>query len=419
LLWFPDQINLLEGGLTMFRLGPSFILTALALLMIVLVACATPTTPAPTPTAPVFPTAAPMPTLAPTRTPTAAPEPTPTATLAPTVTPTPGPIVITDALERTVRFDKPPQRIVLNGRAFFMVLNALYFFPDAPRRVVGMPDITQSRNDFYPLVDTFLAQKKFFQGNEAGPEQIVPAQPDVVLMKSTNVKIGQALEQVKIPVVYVDLETPEQYTRDLAILGQLMGNPEQAKRIDAYYKAQIERVTAPIKNLKETDKPRVLLLQYSERGGTVAFSVPPAAWMQTRLVEMAGGRAVWKDQPATGWTTVNLEQIAAWNPEVIFIVFYGGNSREAVAKIKADARWQALQAVKENKIYGFPGDFYAWDQPDTRWGLGLVWLATRLHPTLFRDVNIQQEIIKFYALYGFDQAAVQSKVMPLLTGDWQ
>lgn len=389
-----------------------FIAIALVLSVVMLGACAAPTTPPPTPT------------VAPTKPPTAAPTSTvvpasPTAVpLTATATPIAGPIVITDALGRTVKLDKVPQRIVLTGRAFFMVLDALYFFPDAPRRVVGMPDITQSKNDFYPIMDTYLSQKKFFQGNDAGPEQIAPVQPDVVLMKSTNVKIGQALEQLKIPVVYVDLETPEQYTRDLAILGQVMGMPERAKEIDAYYKAQVERVTAQIKNLKETDKPRVLLLQYSERGGTVAFSIPPNAWMQTLIVEMAGGRAVWKDNPnQSGWTTVNLEQIAAWNPEIVFVVVYGGNSKDAVAKIKADSKWQALQAVKQNKVYGFPGDFYTWDQPDTRWSLGLVWLATKIHPTLFRDVNINQEIIKFYALYGFDPAAVQSKVIPVLTGD--
>jgi iron complex transport system substrate-binding protein len=383
----------------MFTLKHSSTLIALVLALGALVACAAPTAaPAPT-TVPAAPTAAPAPTTVP-------------------AAPMTGSIVITDALGRTVKLDKVPQRIVLTGRAFFMVLDALYFFPDAARRVVGMPDITQSKNDFYPLVDTYLAQKKFFQGNDAGPEQIAPTQPDVVLMKSTNTKIGQALEQLKIPVVYVDLETPEQYTRDLAILGQVMGAPERAKTIDAYYKAQMERVNAPIKNLKETDKPRVLLLQYSEKGGTAAFSVPPRAWMQTLLVEMAGGRAVWKDNPnQSGWSTVNLEQIAAWNPEIVFVVFYGGNSKDIIAKIKADSKWQALPAVQANKVYAFPGDFYTWDQPDARWALGLVWLATKIHPTLFRDVNINQEIIKFYALYGLDATAVQAKVIPLLTGD--
>ena len=216
----------------------------------------------------------------------------------------------------------------------------------------------------------------------------------------------------------MDFELPEQYARDLAIWGQLLGNPDRAKKVDAYYKAQMDRVTAKVKNLKDAEKPKVVLLQSAEKSGTVAFSVAPAEWMQTLIVEMAGGQAIWKQaSDQGGWAIVNLEQIAAWNPDQIFIVNYNGNSKDTVAKLKADSKWQSLKAVKESKIYGFPSDFYTWDQPDARWGLGLMWLATKIQPTLFGDVNINQEIAQFYALYGLDQAAVQSKVTPLLQGD--
>jgi iron complex transport system substrate-binding protein len=160
------------------------------------------------------------------------------------------------------------------------------------------------------------------------------------------------------------------------------------------------------------------LLQYAEKSGTTAFSVPPADWMQTLIVEMAGGRAIWKQASGQGgWTIVNLEQIAAWNPDQVYIINYGGNSKDVIAKLKTDPKWQSLKAIKDNKVYGFPGEYYTWDQPDTRWSLGLIWLATKIQPALFGDVNINQEINQFYALYGLDQAAVQSKVTPLLQGD--
>jgi len=336
-----------------------------------------------------------------------------------TAAPSSGAIVVTDAMNRTVKFDKLPQRIVLAGKAFFMILDALYLFPEAGQRVVGVPEQTQSKTDFYPVIDPNRANKMFFQGNDVGPEQILPAKPDVVITKSVNAsKLGKALEQVNVPVVYVDFELPEQYARDLAILGQVLGNPDRAKKIDAYYKGQMDRVNGKVKNLKDADKPNVLLLQYAEKSGTVAFSVAPAEWMQTLIVEMAGGKAVWKEaSDQGGWAIVNLEQIAAWNPDLVFIVNYSGNSKEVVAKLKADPKWQSLKAVKDGKIYGFPGDFYTWDQPDSRWGLGLLWLATKIQPALFSDVNINQEINQFYALYGLDQAAVQSQVTPLLQGD--
>ncbi len=348
-----------------------------------------------------------------------APAQRPIAASATTAAPAPGAIVVTDALNRTVKFIKPPQRIVLAGKAFFMILDALYLFPEAAQRVVGLPEQTQSKTDFYSVIDPVRTNKTFFEGNDVGPEQIIPAKPDVVITKSVNAsKLGKGLEQVNVPVVYVDFELPEQYARDLAILGQVLGNPDRAKEIDAYYKGQMERVAGKIRGVKDADKPKVLLLQSAEKGGTVAFSVAPAEWMQTILVERAGGQAIWKQaSDKGGWTVVNLEQIAAWDPDMVLIVSYGGNSKDVVARVEADPQWQSFKAVRENKVYGFPSDFYTWDQPDARWGLGLVWLATKTQPSLFADVNIYQEIDRFYALYGLDHAAIQSKVAPLLQGD--
>ena len=330
-----------------------------------------------------------------------------------------GPIVVTDAMGRTIKFDKTPQRIVLAGKAFFMVLDALYMFPEASQRVIGLPETTQSKVDFYPLIDSNRSNKTFFQGSDVGPEQIVPAKPDVVITKSVNAsKLGKSLEQVNIPVVYVDFETPEQYTRDIAILGQVLGNADRAQKISTYYKTLTDRVSNKTKSLKDSDKPNVLLLQYAEKSGTVAFSIAPAEWMQTLVVEMAGGKAMWKSSSDKGgWSVVNLEQIAAWNPDMVFVVNYSGNSKDAIAKLKADTKWQSLKAMQSGKIYGFPGDFYTWDQSDPRWGLGLTWLGTKIQPTLFSDVNMTQEINQFYALYGLDAATVKAQVTPLLQGD--
>jgi len=330
-----------------------------------------------------------------------------------------GTVIVTDALGRTVTFAQPPQRIVLAGKAFFMIVDALYLFPEAAGRVVGLPDTTQSKTDFYPLIDPDRTNKTFFQGNDVGPEQIVPTRPDVVVTKSVNAgKLGKALEQVNIPVVYVDLETPEQYTRDIAILGQVLGDPERARQVSAYYKEQVDRVTSRIRNLPEGDRPRVLLLQHAEKTGTVAFSVPPAEWMQTLIVELAGGQAIWKQSAdKSGWTVVGLEQIAAWNPDAIFVVNYGGDSRDVVVRLRSDPMWHSLRAVQNARIYAIPADFYSWDQPDARWGLGLTWLATKIHPELFGEVNILREVEQFYAMYGWDRMAVQSRVIPLLQGD--
>jgi iron complex transport system substrate-binding protein len=133
----------------------------------------------------------------------------------------------------------------------------------------------------------------------------------------------------------------------------------------------------------------------------------------------AGGTPVWKDSKlGNSWTTVTVEQIAAWNPDDIFVVSYFSPVNDVVATLKKDPQWAELKAVKDGKIYGFASDVYSWDESDTRWILGLTWMAGKLHPDLFPKLDIKAEAQNFYqTLYNIDNATFESKIVPLFTGD--
>lgn len=327
--------------------------------------------------------------------------------------------MVTDALGRAIRFEKAPERIVLAGKALIMVADAIYLFPEAGKRIVALGSTKQGSGNFIPIIDPTYSGKISLDSN-AGVEQIAAAQPDCVIMKSSNAStLGKALEAAKMPVVYLDFETPEQYQRDLKTLGQLFQNPDQAARLSAYYKDKADAVIKTVASLEEEQKPRALVLYYNEKDNTVAFNVPPMGWMQTLLVTMAGGRPVWQDaNPGNGWSKVSLEQIAAWNPDVIFVIAYFNPVNEVTAALKADSKWQALDAVKNDKIYAFATDVYSWDQPDTRWILGLAWVAGKLHPDLFSGQDIVKEAQAFYRdLYGMGDTVFQNEIVPLLSGD--
>lgn len=329
------------------------------------------------------------------------------------------PIEFKDALGRQLHFDKSPEKIVVTGKALFMVADAIYTFPDAGDRITAIGSTAQSNNDFIALIDKNLDQKTKLESN-AGAEQIAAVQPDCVILKSSMAEsLGKPLEELKIPVVYVDFETPDQYFRDIDNLGILFQNQARAAEVKGYFQKKMDAVTAVTAGLTDDQKPTTLLLYYNVKDGAVSFNVPPASWMQTTIVESAGGKPVWLDaNPGSGWAKVSLEQIAAWNPNMIFIVSYFTPVDEVVAQLKADPQWQALDAVKNEKIYGFATDMYSWDQPDPRWILGLTWTAGKLHPDLFPHMDITAEAKEFYqTLYGMDGAAFEKDIQPLMTGD--
>ena len=327
---------------------------------------------------------------------------------------------LADALGREIVLDQSPERVVVAGRAAQLILHAAFFFDEADARVVAMEQRTQRSGSMMPLVDSAFAEVVQLE-RDASTEAIAVADPDVVLLKSYLAdSVGAPLEALGLTTVYLDLETPEQFFRDVRILGTLFGDPERADQVLAFYQERLDRVSDAVAAVPARERPRVLLLQYTDQGGEVAVNVPPSAWLQTMLVELAGGEPVWLDAAGSGWTVVDLEQVAAWDPDYVFVVYYAGDPAVATEALRSDSSWAALRAVREGRLLGFPGDFVSWDQPDPRWILGLEWLANQLLPDGSFSFDVQAEMRAFYReLYGLDETAFKNDVLPLLNGDYE
>ncbi len=381
----------------------TLLLAGLLIAGLLLGACAPKSTPEPT-KPPTEPSAVP-PTGAPP------PEPAPTESQA---------FTLVDALGREVQFDVPPVRIVLSGKGAWMPGNALYLFPEAVDRVLAIEERRGSESTFLPLLDPGFDDKPHLEQDSAA-EQIAPLQPDAIVLKSYMAEnLGEPLEKLGFPVVYVDLETPDQFFRDINTLGQLFGNPSRAEEITRFYQERLQKISAALEGLEEADKPDTLVLQYLTTGEESAFKVPPASWMQTLQVITAGGNPIWTETAETGgWTVVNIEQIAAWDADKIFLIAFRADPDALVEELKADPMWQAMRAVQEGELYAFPADLYGWDLADPRWIMGMTWAATVLHPDRFADVDLTQEIYAFYGqMYGMDEAAVDAFILPALMGSF-
>jgi iron complex transport system substrate-binding protein len=216
------------------------------------------------------------------------------------------------------------------------------------------------------------------------------------------------MEMLGIPVLYLNLESPERFYADVASLGDLFQQPERARLVVDWYRSRVQAVARAVASAR---KPSVLIVQISARDGQNAFSVPPAAWIQTAMVETAGGTAVWKDAgPGEGWKKVGIEQVAAWNPEFVLVVSYQESSVSLAERL-------AESGILMGKILPFPADYHSWDQPDSRWILGLQWIAAAIHPELFPALDIRAEATSFYStLYGIEGSTIEREILPRLAG---
>jgi iron complex transport system substrate-binding protein len=324
-------------------------------------------------------------------------------------------IVVEDALGRRVELLDVPSRIVMAGRAVIMLSDALYLFEDVAERVVAVGVTDQGLGDFLPVIDPEAGTKSYL-GKSAGPEEILARKPDLVILKSyLRDSLGKPIEISGVPVIYLDLETPEQYNRDLRILGTVLKQEERAQELISMFDRRASRLRELTAGIEER---RVALFQFGAREQSYTFSVPPAGWIQGTIVELAGGEPVWYGSaPGSGWNQVQFEQIALWNPDVIVFVSYRSSSAEALELIRSDPLWQGLEAVRNGEVYAMPADYYSWGQPDPRWILAAEWMARVLHPGLFQGSFSDSVQLFFSDFYGITEESYRKQILPRIEGD--
>jgi iron complex transport system substrate-binding protein len=94
-------------------------------------------------------------------------------------------------------------------------------------------------------------------------------------------------------------------------------------------------------------------------------------------------------------TTVSLEQVLGWNPEVIVAL-----DRAFVHQAPTDPVWRDLSAVQGRRLYLVPHEPFPWVDfpPSVNRLIGLYWLGKVLYPELFPE-DLREEVRRFYTLF--------------------
>ncbi len=100
-----------------------------------------------------------------------------------------------------------------------------------------------------------------------------------------------------------------------------------------------------------------------------------------------------------GTAKVSMEDVLRWNPQVIFVQ---DRYAPVVDEIRASAAWRPVDAVRTGRIYITPEYVKPWGYPlPEALALGEVWMAKKLYPERFADIDLKQRADAFYrAFYG-------------------
>ena len=298
----------------------------------------------------------------------------------------PGEIVIYDGLGREIRLKEPAQRVYNS----YGIAATMVFALGAQDKLVGLDPETKEKAVYVAW------PPKGPSGSNI--EDIIALDADFVLVSAGNQDLIKVMETHGINVFGVAAENLDQLTDSMINLGKAFGKEERAKLFTSYYDEMVAKIKNRTAHLTQEERTGVYL------AGSSLLSTCGEKMYQHHIIELAGGRNVAlsdNDEIMLGerWIEISPEHIVRWNPEIIVVVPYVADTTPE--EILKDERFQGVNAVKNGQVFWFPSNLIPWDYPSPQAILGIEWLAKKLHPQLFADLDVMDEANKFFnMLYG-------------------
>ena len=314
-----------------------------------------------------------------------------------------GTITITDQNGMEVVIPENPSRLVTTA----LPLPSIYALTGAPiENLVGVhPGSTSAIENsvmaaMYPQLSGIA--DNFINGTDVNVEELLKLEPDVVLYWAEYLEQYEAMTNAGITAVGVKpqdngnvLSTLESW---LSIMGEIFGTTGKVDKVIEYGRKLETEIAEKTAQIPEEDRQKVLYLyNHSEDD----ISVSGNGFYGQYWIDAAGGINVAAD--LNGATSVNMEQIYEWNPDLIIITTFTETMPEDLYNNTIDGQdWSHIDAVKNGKVYKEPLGVYRWFPPSGDAPLMLMWMANTLYPEVF-DYDMEDEIEEYYErFYNYD-----------------
>lgn len=240
-------------------------------------------------------------------------------------------------------------------------------------------------------------------------EEIIKVHPDVIFSITTKDDSQKDLadkvqKQTGIPVIMVD-SSLEKLDSMYETIGGIMDEKTRAKELGDYCAKTVSDIKAIKEKIPEDKRVKVY---YAE--GPKGLETDPEGSFHTEVLSLVGGVNVAKVQMQGGFgrSSVSMEQLLSWNPDVIIV----GYDKDAKAgffnDIYKDSNWKSIKAIKEKKVYSIPNRPFDWFDrpPSVNRIIGVKWLSNLLYPEYVK-LNIEDEVKNFYEKFYHKELSSQ------------
>ena len=311
-------------------------------------------------------------------------------------------LTLVDMADRTVTVPRPIERVIDLDIEHTRIIVAL----DVADKLVGIGGSLTPISSYscswglLKFAEAYPEKAKYVQVDAENMEQIVSLEPDVIFSYPETGDPDTTQEKTGIPVVcarsYYNWEDTD---KEIKLMAKVLEAEKEAEELILWINEKNAKVTDVTSEIPESEKPKVYLAFWGKWNGE--SRTPP----RYDPADLAGGINVARDCsiPSGTAVTLSIEQIVAWNPDIILIHHHSKMSypNMLVEDILSDTRLQSVNAVKNRKVYYTLGLCHGWDYP--RVITETVYMAKRFHPEEFEDMDIEKEgNVAFERFYHVD-----------------
>ncbi|MET3599710.1 ABC transporter substrate-binding protein [Martelella mangrovi] len=309
------------------------------------------------------------------------------------------PIEITDQAGREVVLEKPAERVASIPMPMASTLIAI---DGGVEKQVGMnPVAKQAVLD--GILGKIYPEAKDIPSDITAPnfipnvEELAATNPDLVIQWADRGNdLVDPITNAGLTTMLISYGTEEKARDYMTMSAVAMGRDDRIGPLIEWREDVASDIAEKAAAIDEADKPKVLYLLRAQE--TLKASGAKNNY-NTWYIELTGGRSASADLEANG-VTINPEQIAAWNPDVILLNNF--ESDISPERIYEDPILSLTNAAQNHKVYRMPLGGYRWDPPNTESPLTWMWLAEILHPDVF-DYDLRAEMKDAYAkIYDYD-----------------
>ncbi|MDO5411066.1 MAG: ABC transporter substrate-binding protein [Lachnospiraceae bacterium] len=310
---------------------------------------------------------------------------------------------ITDARGRKVEIPAEVDSIVPLGNTPRMIV-----YLGLADKVVGIGEceIAKSPIQAYAYVHKEKWEKLPVCGTDAMgetafyPEEIITADPDVILCTYTADVADNIQNQTGIPVVSVMDATlfSKEYEDAFRILGDVCGVSKRAEEVAEYIHTCLADLEKRTKDVPDEKKPSVLGAGATFKG---SHGIEGVYSQYPVFKAIAANDAAAGISDTEGGLLVDKEKIIEWNPDMIFFDF---GSLELIRQdYKENPDYYAqLKAVKNGELYQWPNSTWHWSNVEIPL-VSAYSTAKLLYPEEFADVDFEKKAAEIFEFFLGDK----------------